>query len=154
MSDGRVEVPDGVLPSDDLPDGWSLTTIGSISDVVGGGTPRSSDSENFSENGYPWITPADLSGFRELYILRGRRDLSENGLRSSSAVVMPAGTVLMSSRAPIGYVAIAANPVCTNQGFKSFICCSEIDPEFVYFWLRLIMPYHYCPANAGCSDGK
>ena len=138
MIDARIEMPEGVLASDDLPDGWTLTTMGSIADVIGGGTPKSSNSENFSEDGHPWITPADLSGFRELYIRRGRRDLSENGLRSCSAVVVPAGTVLMSSRAPIGYVAIAANAVCTNQGFKSFVCRSEIDPEFVYFWLRFI----------------
>jgi len=139
--DRRTEVPEGILPTDDLPDGWILATAGSIADVVGGGTPKSSETENFSEVGHPWITPADLSRFRELYIRRGRRDLSEKGLRSSSAVVVPAGTVLMSSRAPIGYVAIAANDVCTNQGFKSFVCASGIDPEFVYFWLRLITPH-------------
>jgi type I restriction enzyme, S subunit len=139
--DTRIEIPEGILPTDDLPDGWTLTTAGSIADVVGGGTPKSSESENFSEVGHPWITPADLSGFRELYIRRGRRDLSDKGLRSCSAVLMPAGTVLMSSRAPIGYVAIAANDVCTNQGFKSFVCDSGINPEFVYFWLRLITPH-------------
>jgi type I restriction enzyme, S subunit len=132
----RIEMPEGILPSDDLPDGWTLSTMRSISDVVGGGTPNSSEPENFSEDGHHWITPADLSGFRELYIRRGRRDLSDKGLRSCSAVVMPEGTVLMSSRAPIGYVAIAANAACTNQGFKSFVCHSGIDPEFVYFWLR------------------
>jgi type I restriction enzyme S subunit len=139
--DRRIEVPEGILPTDDLPDGWTLATAGSIADVVGGGTPKSSEPENFSEVGHSWITPADLSRFRELYIRRGRRDLSEKGLRSCSAVVVPAGTVLMSSRAPIGYVAIAANDVCTNQGFKSFVCASGIDPEFVYFWLKLITPH-------------
>jgi len=139
--DTRIEIPEGILPTDDLPGGWTLTTAGSIADVVGGGTPKSSEPGNFSEAGHPWITPADLSRFRELYIRRGRRDLSEKGLRSSSAVIMPAGTVLMSSRAPIGYVAIAANDVCTNQGFKSFVCASGINPEFVYFWLRLITPH-------------
>ena len=138
--DARIEMPEGILPSEDLPDGWSLSTLGNVADVVGGGTPRSSEPENFSEDEHPWITPADLSGFSDLYIRRGRRDLSEKGLRSCSAVIMPAGTVLMSSRAPIGYVAIAENALCTNQGFKSFVCHSGIDPEFVYFWLRLITP--------------
>jgi type I restriction enzyme S subunit len=141
VTDERIEIPDGILPTDDLPDGWTVTTARSIADVVGGGTPKSSESENFSEDGHAWITPADLSGFRELYIRRGRRDLSDKGLRSCSAVLMPKGTVLMSSRAPIGYVAIAANTVCTNQGFKSFVCHSDIDPEFVYFWLRFITLY-------------
>jgi len=139
--DAPIEMPEGVLSSDDLPDGWSLSTAGCISRVVGGGTPKSSEPENFSEDGHPWITPADLSGFRELYIRRGRRDLSNKGLRSCSAVEVPEGTVLMSSRAPIGYVAIAANAVCTNQGFKSFVCHAGIDPEFVYFWLMLIRPH-------------
>jgi type I restriction enzyme S subunit len=138
--DAHIEMPEGILPADGLPNGWSLSTLGSVADVVGGGTPKSSEPENFSVDGHPWITPADLSGFRELYVRRGRRDLSEKGLRSCSAVVVPSGTVLMSSRAPIGYLAIAANAVCTNQGFKSFVCRSGIDPEFVYFWLRLITP--------------
>jgi type I restriction enzyme, S subunit len=138
--EAQIEVPEGVLPTSDLPDGWTVTTMGAIAGVIGGGTPRSSEATNFSDDGQPWITPADLSGFRELYIRRGKRDLSEEGLRSCSAVVIPAGSVLMSSRAPIGYLAIAANEVSTNQGFKSFVCHRDVDPEFVYFWLSLIKP--------------
>jgi type I restriction enzyme, S subunit len=136
----RTELPRGILPNEGLPDGWAQTSMVSIANVVGGGTPNASDPRNFSDGGYPWITPADLSGFRELHISKGSRGLSEAGLRSCSAVMMPTGTVLMSSRAPIGYLAIARNPVCTNQGFKSFVCNSGVEHEFVYFWLKLLGP--------------
>jgi type I restriction enzyme, S subunit len=89
--------------------------------VVGGGTPRTSDDSNFDDGEIPWITPADLSGYSHKSIERGARNITPKGLTTSGATMMPAGTVLFSSRAPIGYVAIAANPVSTNQGFKSFV---------------------------------
>jgi type I restriction enzyme, S subunit len=120
----------------ELPEGWAQASMGDIADIVGGGTPKSSDPTNFSPKGHAWLTPADLSNYNEIYIAHGARALSEKGLRYCSAVVMPAGTVLMSSRAPIGYVAIAANPISTNQGFKSFVCADGIVPEYVYFWLK------------------
>jgi type I restriction enzyme S subunit len=121
-------------------EGWESTRLGDIAEVVGGGTPRASDEENFSEDGRPWVTPADLSGFNDIYIAKGRRSLSEKGLKSCSATMLPKGAVLMSSRAPIGYLAVAANPISTNQGFKSFICKEGIQPEYVYFWLKYITP--------------
>jgi len=110
--------------------------MGEISTVIGGGTPAADDPANFANRGYPWITPADLSGFVGIYIERGRRGLTEKGLSGSSARLVPPGTVLMSSRAPIGYVAIAANELCTNQGFKNFVCASGVEPQYVYYWLR------------------
>ena len=125
----------------ETPEGWQIALLGQIAQIVGGGTPNTSDSSNFSEGEYPWITPADLSGFNEMYISRGRRSLSEQGLKTSSALLMPKGTVLMSSRAPIGYLAIAANELCTNQGFKSFICPPGVTPEYVFFWLKFITPF-------------
>ncbi|MGA2466852.1 MAG: restriction endonuclease subunit S [Thermodesulfobacteriota bacterium] len=125
----------------ETPEGWQIALLGQIAQIVGGGTPKTSDSSNFSEGEYPWITPADLSGFNEMYISRGRRSLSEQGLKTSSALLMPKGTVLMSSRAPIGYLAIAANELCTKQGFKSFICSPGVTPEYVFFWLKLITPF-------------
>jgi type I restriction enzyme S subunit len=76
-----------------------------------------------------------------VYIQRGRRSLSEKGLQTSAAKMLPKGTVLMSSRAPIGYVAIAANPISTNQGFKNFICHEGILPEYVYYWIKYLNPY-------------
>ncbi len=113
-----------------------------VANVVGGGTPRSKDSANFvpAGTGIPWLTPADLAAFRQMYIDRGRRDLSEKGLRQSSARLMPRGTVLMSSRAPIGYLAVSRGQISTNQGFKSFVPRDGVKAEFVFYWLRFIAP--------------
>ncbi len=103
--------------------------------MVGGGTPKTSDPDNFDGGDIPWITPADLSGYKDKYISRGTRNITEKGLKGSSARLLPANTVLFSSRAPIGYVAIASQPVTTNQGFKSFVLPEGIDPSFVYHYL-------------------
>jgi type I restriction enzyme S subunit len=122
-------------------EGWVRTTMGEVATVVGGGTPDAKDPTNFcEEGGHAWLTPADLSDFGGTYVSRGRRNLSDKGLRTSSAKVMPKGAVLMSSRAPIGYTAVAANPICSNQGFKSFVCSEGLVPEYVLFWLRFIGP--------------
>lgn len=112
------------------------TTMGEIAEVVGGGTPRTSDPTNFEGGDIPWITPADLSGYTEKYISRGSRFITQKGLESSSARLLPAGTILFTSRAPIGYVAIARNAIATNQGFKSFVLTDGILPEYVYWWLK------------------
>jgi type I restriction enzyme S subunit len=115
----------------ELPELWEWTAVGRIADVVGGGTPKASDPANFDDDGFPWLTPADLSDFEEEFIGRGIRSLSREGLASSSARMLPAGTVLFTSRAPIGYCVIAANPISTNQGFKSLILRESIDPRFI-----------------------
>lgn len=114
---------EGLAPPHEIPATWRWVRLDVIGAVVGGGTPRAGDPRNFLEpgKGVAWLTPKDLGGHRSPYIERGSRDLSERGLRTSSATLMPAGTVLFSSRAPIGYVAIASNPVATNQGFKSVV---------------------------------
>ena len=106
-----------------IPATWRWARLDTVGAIVGGGTPSAADADNFAEpgEGVPWLTPADLGGYSALYISRGARDLSEKGSQVSSATVMPQGTVLFTSRAPIGYVAIAANPISTNQGFKSII---------------------------------
>lgn len=118
-----------------IPDSWKWTTMGEISNIVGGGTPKTDRSEYFGGD-IPWITPADLSGYSSVTISHGARNITQIGLENSSTSLMPAGTVLFSSRAPIGYVAIAANPVATNQGFKSFILQDGIDPLYVYYYLK------------------
>ena len=118
-----------------LPPRWAATTMGEISTIVGGGTPRTTEATNFEGGEIPWITPADLSGYREKYISCGARNITERGLKSSSARLLPANTVLFSSRAPIGYVAIASQPVTTNQGFKSFVLAEGIDPSYCYHLL-------------------
>ena len=114
--------------------------MGEIADVVGGGTPKTKDPSNFDNGDIPWITPADLTGYTAKYIERGKRNISKKGLDGSAARMMPAGAVLFSSRAPIGYVAIAANPVCTNQGFKSFVPRAGVLPEYLYYYLKQAKP--------------
>ena len=120
----------------EVPASWRWATIGEVATIIGGGTPKTTDPDNFDGGHIPWITPADLSGYREKFIARGARNITERGLNSSSARLMPAGSVLFSSRAPIGYVAIASQPVTTNQGFKSFVLPDEIDPSYAYYYLQ------------------
>ena len=124
---------DSTLP---VPESWTWTTAGEIAEIVGGGTPRTTEPENFKGGTIHWITPADLSGYREKYVTRGGRNITERGLASSGARLMPAGTVLFSSRAPVGYVAIAKVPVSTNQGFKSLVTPRQVSPEYLYFYLQ------------------
>jgi type I restriction enzyme S subunit len=122
----------------DLPPGWRVVTTGEIAQVVGGGTPKTTVAGNFTEDvGHPWITPADLTGYTEKYISRGKRNLTDQGLATSSAKYMPAGTVLYSTRAPIGYIAIASNAVTTNQGFRSFVPSPDVESEYLYYGLKL-----------------
>jgi len=113
---------------------WQEASIGEIADVVGGSTPSTADPSNFDGN-IPWLTPKDLSGPHPRYVQRGERNLSAKGLASCSAQLLPANSILLSSRAPIGYVAIAANPITTNQGFRSLILKPGYDHEFLYYWL-------------------
>ncbi|TAN43334.1 MAG: specificity determinant for hsdM and hsdR [Nitrospirae bacterium] len=119
-----------------LPEGWEWKTLGDIAEVCGGGTPRTNDPANFEGGSIPWVTPADLSGYTSKKIGHGSRNITEKGLLSSSARLLPSGTVLFTSRAPIGYVAIAANPIATNQGFKSFVLKEGILPDYVYWYLK------------------
>ncbi len=120
----------------ELPESWVWSRMGDVSHIIGGGTPKTSDSANFVGGKVPWITPADLSSHLDKFIAYGRRNITEQGLRTSSARLMPAGTILLSSRAPIGYVAIAAHAVTTNQGFKSFVLPDGLDSSYVYYYLR------------------
>ncbi|WP_338464225.1 restriction endonuclease subunit S [Franconibacter daqui] len=123
-----------------LPEGWGETEVGDIADVISGGTPKSGITENFapSGEGIAWLTPADLSGYKNKFISHGARDLSTLGYSSCSAKLMPAGAILFSSRAPIGYVAVASNEISTNQGFKSFVFTNDIYPDYAYYYLRNI----------------
>lgn len=118
-----------------LPAGWAWTKVSDIALIVGGGTPPSKVESNFTDNGIPWITPADLTGYELTYISKGRRDLSHWGYLSSGARLMPKGSVLFSSRAPIGYCVIAEVELCTNQGFKSIVLREGMLPEFVRYYL-------------------
>lgn len=115
-----------------IPEGWKVGALNDIGEIIGGGTPSKSKEHYFAENGIPWITPKDLSNNKNKFIDKGALDISEEGLKNSSAKLMPEGTVLFSSRAPIGYIAIAKNPLTTNQGFRSIIPKKLYGTEFVY----------------------
>ena len=115
---------------------WIECMISDLGTVVGGATPSTKKSENYVEGEIAWITPKDLSTFKGRYIESGERNITEAGLKSCSAKLLPKNTVLFSSRAPIGYIAIAANEVCTNQGFKSVIPNENTDPLFLYYLLK------------------
>ena len=115
---------------------WKECTIADLGTVVGGATPSTKDSANYDNGTIAWLTPKDLSGYQGRYISRGERNITEKGLRSCSTQLMPRHTVLFSSRAPIGYVAIAENELCTNQGFKSIIPNENTDYLFLYYLLK------------------
>ena len=119
---------------------WRVGTIADLGTVVGGGTPSKAKPEYYTDDGIAWITPKDLSVDKSKFIAHGENDISELGYRNSSATMMPAGTVLFSSRAPIGYIAIASNEVTTNQGFKSVVPHPEIGTPFVYYFLIHNLP--------------
>ncbi|MDL0420469.1 restriction endonuclease subunit S [Caldibacillus thermoamylovorans] len=120
-----------------IPKGWKIGSINDLGTIVSGGTPSKKKEEYYTEHGIPWITPKDLSLNKNRFISRGTIDITEEGLKNSSAKLMPKGTVLFSSRAPIGYIAIAKNEVSTNQGFKSIIPKNNIGSEFVYQFLKM-----------------
>ena len=119
---------------------WPECTLSDIGTVVAGGTPSKSKPEYYADQGIAWITPKDLSVDKSKFVSHGENDISELGFSNSSATKMPVGTILFSSRAPIGYIAIAQNEVTTNQGFKSVIPNANIGTAYVYFLLKNLLP--------------
>ncbi len=119
---------------------WIELKIGEVAEVIAGGTPKAGNPDNFKApgTGIAWLTPADLSGYTKKNISFGARDLSRQGYNSSSAKILPKGSLLFSSRAPIGYVAIAQNDISTNQGFKNFVFPYGVDSDYAYYYLRSI----------------
>ena len=115
---------------------WAKYKLSELGAIVGGATPSTSV-EKYYGGEIAWVTPKDLSSFSGRYIECGERNITEEGLNSCSAQLLPAGSVLFSSRAPIGYVAIAKNPIATNQGFKSLVPDTEkVDSLFMYYLLK------------------
>ncbi len=125
----------------DIPENWCWVRIGMIGEVVGGGTPKTGEPENWSPATIPWLTPADMAGIKGRMVSHGARNISEAGLAHSSARLMPAGTVLFSSRAPIGYIGIAENELATNQGFKSVVPFHAGMSEYLYYCLMARTKY-------------
>ena len=120
-----------------IPQGWKIGTLSERGDVIGGGTPSKIKPEYYTDNGIAWITPKDLSTNNCKFTSKGETDISELGYKNSSAKLMPRGSGLFSSRAPIGYISIAKNEICTNQGFKSIVP-KKAGTCFIYYFLRNI----------------
>ncbi|WP_099192158.1 restriction endonuclease subunit S [Tepidibacter mesophilus] len=120
----------------EIPEKWKWVKIGDITDVVSGGTPKTSCKEYYENGNISWITPADLSNYQEKYIHYGKRNITELGLNKSSAKLLKKDTLLLSSRAPIGYVVIAGKELCTNQGFKSFEPTKAMYHIYGYWYLK------------------
>ena len=120
---------------------WPTVALGDVAEVVSGATPRTGDSD-FWGGDIPCATPKDLSELRGAVISTTPRMITRAGLRSCSATVLPSGSVLLSSRAPIGHVAINSVPMATNQGFKSLVPRGGVlDAKYLYHWLRANRPY-------------
>jgi len=128
-------VPEEEQPYE-IPENWEWVKIGGLTDVVSGGTPKTQIKEYYEDGDIAWISPADLSGYHDKYISYGKKNITELGLIKSSAKLMPKNTVILSTRAPIGYVAIANNELSTNQGFKSFLPNKSYLPEYLYWYLK------------------
>jgi len=123
-----------------LDEKWKEYTIGQIAKIVGGGTPSTKNPE-FWDGKIPWLIPKDLSNYKFKYISKGHRNITELGLKRSSAKLLPKGTVLFTSRATIGNIAIANNKISTNQGFRNLICNEEIAfNEFIFYLLKYKTP--------------
>ena len=129
-------------------EGWREVAVEDVARVVGGGTPRSNVPE-FWGGQVQWLTPKDLSDRPARYTSVGSRTITEAGLKSSGAQVLPAGAVLLTSRAPVGYVSVASGPIATNQGFKSLILDDSQLPEFWYY--LLLHSTDYLKAHSGGS---
>ena len=122
-----------------IPEGWKVGRLDEIADVVGGSTPSKAKPEYYTQKGIAWLTPKDLSNHPAVYTSRGEIDITEEGYNSTSTKLMPKGTILFTSRAPIGYISIAQNDICTNQGFKSLVP-KKAGTCFLYCFLKYVTP--------------
>lgn len=122
-----------------IPEGWNVGRLDEIADVVGGSTPSKAKPEYYTQKGIAWLTPKDLSNHPAVYSSRGEIDITEEGYNSTSTKLMPKGTILFTSRAPIGYISIAQNDICTNQGFKSLVP-KKAGTCFLYCFLKYVTP--------------
>lgn len=126
------------IDKNNLPEGWKLGRLDEIGEVVGGATPLTDNSDYWCANGISWLSPADLSKQATKFIYKGAKDITIKGYKSCSTKILPKGSVLFSSRAPIGLMAITTKDLCTNQGFKSIVPNPDIGCEYVYYCLLSI----------------
>ena len=129
--------PDRMVDSElgEIPEGWEVSTIGEEVDVVGGSTPSTKDLSLWG-GGINWVTPKDLSVLSSPVLLKTMRNISKTGLNKISSGLLAPGTVLLSSRAPIGYLAIAEVATAINQGFIAMKCERRLSNMFVWLWVR------------------
>jgi type I restriction enzyme S subunit len=136
-----------------IPSHWTTITLvpnardGYIISADSGGTPKTGE-ESYWDGGIPWLTPKEITGdYTPLYVSHTERTISHKGLTNSGAKILPAGTVLLTKRAPVGTVAVAAIPITTNQGFMNFVCGNLLNPLYLAFWLRANKIYLDAVAN-------
>ncbi len=122
-----------------IPAGWSVEPVGEVVDCVGGGTPSTAVAEYWEHGTHHWATPKDLSALQAPVLLETARKLTDAGIARISSGLLPAGTLLLSSRAPVGYLAIAAMAVAINQGFIALKCNSRASNFFMLNWCRTNM---------------
>lgn len=118
-----------------IPEGWRVGRLEELGDIVGGATPSKAEDSYYTSKGIAWLTPKDLSNKLSKFTSRGEIDLTQEGYNSCSTKLMPKGSVLFSSRAPIGYLTIAKNDICTNQGFKSVVP-KYAGTAYIYYLLK------------------
>src|SRR5690349_21818282 len=130
-----------------IPPHWTITNLvpdaqlGHILSAESGGTPRTGE-DSYWDGDIPWLTPKEITrDYTPLYVSHTERTISKSGLANSGARLLPASTVLLTKRAPVGAVAIAAVPLTTNQGFLNFVCGPRLNPLYLAFWLRTNKPY-------------
>ena len=138
FADGTVKNIEEEIPFS-IPDTWSWCRLKDLGKIVAGGTPDTSK-KTYWNGSVNWLTPADLSGYKEKYILSGERKISEDGLKHSSAQLISPQSVLFSSRAPIGYCVINLDYISTNQGFKSIDNINKKMTEYIYYYLKFVTP--------------
>ena len=133
-------------------EGWREVKLGEVAEIVGGGTPSTKEPKYWNGS-IPWLTPRDLSNFSGRYISGGERNISEMGLLKSSSKLLPKDTVLLTTRAPIGYLAIAENEISTNQGFRSLVAKEQTDSLFLFYLLKQNVK-HLKSQSSGTTFGE
>lgn len=123
----------------EIPDNWCWVRLGDVGKIVGGGTPKTDVLEYWINGNIPWITPADMKNIKGKYIYHGEKYITSLGLNKSSAQLMPKNSILFSSRAPIGYIAITKKEVSTNQGFKSIVPFDVSLTNYIYYALLALV---------------
>jgi len=115
---------------------WVASSLGQVSDVIGGGTPSTSIPE-YWDGDIVWLTPTEITSRDGKVVVDSIRKISESGLKSSGAQMLPRGSVLLTSRASVGFAALSGTELCTNQGFQSLVPNSSISAKFLMFWVQL-----------------